>query len=306
MKRILAVVASAIMMCVALAMAGCSANQEPYTPEAKTPVVSAPALGVDGVLRVGVITAQGKAPLAGISTNNEVVGIDVDLSVWLADEMGLKLQVVDVTADPIAALEEGTVDVVLGVPMDEVDPGFWASPVYLQTGVALFAKGNAAVPEDDSNPTISAEAAKVSAWAVANEYGADALVAGNDMGEVFELLRDNAVEYAAADALIGMYAAHTVGCDAAIVALMQRAHGYVAIVPQENVDLQSALSAALQKVSTNGILTKMVETKWLGKSYSLANVPYTPLAEKNAGELAPAEDDDEEGDGEDDEEGEDE
>ena len=124
----------------------------------------------------------------------------------------------------------------------------------------------------------------MSAWAVANEYGADALVSGTDMGEVFDMLRDGSVDYAAADALIGMYAAYTVHCDAYVIALMQEPTGYCVAASADNEALQQAVSSAMLKLANNGIFDKMVVTKWLGRPFTLDGVPYTELAKKVAGE----------------------
>ncbi|MBR2789544.1 MAG: transporter substrate-binding domain-containing protein, partial [Eggerthellaceae bacterium] len=254
----------AALACGALLLTGCIA-QETYTPKQKDPAVGADALQEEGVLKVGVDTSPGKAPLAGLS-GTRVVGLDVDLAVWLADEMGLKLQIVDVAEDPVGALESGQVDILLGLSSDDKSASVWKSDAYLTTGTALFSTDpNAEVPADDSEPSISAEAAKASAWLVANEFGAGSLVSAIDMGEVFEMLRDGDVQFAAADALIGAYAAFTVHCDAYPVALMQKTSDYCVGVLADNTALQQAVSTAMSKLANNGILTKIVETKWLGK-----------------------------------------
>ena len=269
-----------MLVCGALALSGC-AEQETYVPTGRDQAVSDSCLVTPGTLTIGVDTSQGKAPLAGVSTAGKVVGLDVDFSVWLADEMGLKVSVLDVSDDPVGAVENGIVDVVLGLDADAAGSNLWKTDAYIPTGVVLFSLDpNAAVPADDSEPSISAEAAKISAWAVANEFGGDALVAGESMGEVFEMLRDGSVDYAAADALIGLYAANTVHCDAYIIALMQEPTGYSAGIRADNPELQQAFVTALQRLSNNGILGRMVEQKWLGKAIDLSNVPYTELAQQ--------------------------
>ena len=280
MKRILVTVCAALLVAAALVMVGCTTQKETYTPPAKAAAVSDDALVQPGVLTIGVDTSQGKAPLAGLA-GSRVVGLDVDLATWLCDEMGLKVDIVDVAGDVESALTTGRVDIVLGLPADTASAGIWKSNIYIPTGVALFATDPAAaVPADDSEPKIAAEAAKVSAWAVANEFGADALISGTDMGEVFEMLGNGSVDYAAADALIGMYAAHTVHVDAYVVALMQEPTGYCVGVAAGNEELQQAIASAMLKLSNNGIFDKMVVTKWLGKSFTLDGVPYTQLAQE--------------------------
>ncbi len=200
MKRFIALL-SAVAVCAALALSGC-AEQETYVPSARDAAIPDASLVTPGTITVGVDTSQGKAPLAGVSTAGRVVGLDVDRSVWLADELGLKVTVVDVAEDPVGALVDGTVDIVMGLPEDQEGDNLWKSAIYIPTGVVLFSlDANAEVPADDAGVSISAEAAKISAWAVANEFGAEALVSGESMGEVFEMLRDGSVDFAAADAL---------------------------------------------------------------------------------------------------------
>ena len=71
--------------------------------------------------------------------SGKIIGIDVDIAAALADELGLKLSVVDVGSDPAGALANGTVDVVLGIDDSASDGDFWRSASYLPTGIALFA-----------------------------------------------------------------------------------------------------------------------------------------------------------------------
>ena len=135
MKRFkLAAMVCVVVACVSLALAGCQSGT--YTPPSKEQAVSAAALGNPGTLRVGV-NAQ-SAPLAGqTSASSHIVGIDVDVAAYLADEMGLKVEIVDVSNDPATALSEGKVDMALGVDASDESSGYWKSSPYIATGVAL-------------------------------------------------------------------------------------------------------------------------------------------------------------------------
>ena len=218
MKRMKALVCCAAAACLAMVLAGCS-SQQSYTPPEKSATVSSPAIGKSGTLRVGV--NAGSPPLAGSpSSSSKIVGIDVDVAAALADQLGLKLEIVDVGTDPEAALKEGKVDVAMGIG-SESDVSFWRSPAYLPKGVALFSTpANATVPTKASSPKIAAQVSSTSSWQVTNEFGQDALVSENDLKSAFAALADGSAQYVAADAVIGMYAAHSGGYDAQIVALM--------------------------------------------------------------------------------------
>ena len=95
------------------------------------------------------------APLAGqTSSSSQIVGIDVDVAAAIADQFGVKVQIVDVGTSPEAALSAGTVDIVCGIEESGTDTSFWKSEAYLNTGVALFGSSAGATV-----PSVSAGAA---------------------------------------------------------------------------------------------------------------------------------------------------
>lgn len=305
MKRMKALVCCAAAACLAMVLAGCS-SQQSYTPPEKSATVSSPAIGKSGTLRVGV--NAGSPPLAGSpSSSSKIVGIDVDVAAALADQLGLKLEIVDVGTDPEAALKEGKVDVAMGIG-SEIEVSFWRSPAYLPKGVALFStSANATVPTKASSPKIAAQVSSTSSWQVTNEFGQDALVSENDLKSAFAALADGSAQYVAADAVIGMYAAHSGGYDAQIVALMQQPGGYCVGMLEANTELQAAVKDALAALTDGGIVS-VIEKKWLGTDIDASSLPLTTGAssaktdesktsgdESDGGENAPAAEDDEEG-----------
>ncbi len=276
-RKLLTIVAVAVAAMMALGMAGCSGDKN-YVPEEKSPQIEPPAIGESGTLRVGVDT--GKAPLAGImESNRAIVGLDVDIAAAIANELGLKLSIVDVGSDAASALAEGTVDIVMGVNQSEADGSFWVSQTYLPTGIALFSTNpDAGAPAADSGATFAAQISSTSAWAVSNEFGAGSLEAASTLPEAFSALRNGQVDYVAADAVIGLYTAHSQEMDAYLCAMLSRVGGYVIGASSSNADLQSAISQAVQNVTSGGILD-VIERKWLGTTLDLSAVPLTAAAE---------------------------
>ena len=209
MKRLSKAVRMAVAACMAFAVcgvvAGCSSGEE-YTPQLGSPKISSPAIGEDGTLRVGVNTNN--SPLAGKS-GDCIIGIDVDIAAALADDLGLKLDVVDVGNNATDAIDNGEVDVVLGIDSTSKHDGYWTSSQYLPTGVVLFApEGNdEPAPTADSDVKIAAQVSSKSAWAVTNTFGEDSLVSSSDLASAFSDLGSGKVDYVASDAIIGMYAA---------------------------------------------------------------------------------------------------
>ena len=270
MKRTkVALLVCAVMACASLVLAGCQA--ENYTPPSKEQTVSDAALATPGVLRVGVNAAS--APLAGkSSSSSSIVGIDADVAAFIADELGCKVELVDVGNDPVTAFGSGTIDMALGVDASEDETGYWRSDPYIQTGVALFgAADETSVPTVDSKPQIAAQESSKSSWRVKNLFGDDSLLAQDDLKSAFLALDGGTVRYTAADAVIGTYVSHTNGFDDKIVALLQDAGGYCAAVPETNAELQSAAASAVKTLVSGGMID-VIESKWLGSPLQLSNV----------------------------------
>lgn len=269
MKRFkLAVLVCVVAACASLVLVGC--QSETYTPPSKEQSVSATALGNPGTLRVGV-NAQ-SAPLAGQTTSTgHIVGIDVDVAAYLADQMGLKVEIVDVSNDPATALSEGKVDIALGVDSSDDASGYWKSNPYIETGVALFGTAaESAVPTVDSNPKIAAQASSKSSWRVTNLFGDDSLVVQDDLRTAFDAMDKGAARYVASDAVIGTYVSFTNGYNDKIIALLQDPSGYCAAVSESNTELQGAVASAIEKLTSGGVMN-IIESKWLGNSLDLDN-----------------------------------
>lgn len=270
MKRIkLAVLVCTVLACASLMLAGC--QSQTYTPQSKEQSVPSTALGNPGTLRVGVNASS--APLAGqTSSSAHIVGIDVDVAAYLADQMGLKLEVIDVSNDPATALSQGKIDMALGVDVSDEASGYWKSSPYIQTGVALFGTAaESAVPTVDSNPKIAAQASSKSSWRVTNLFGDASLVVQEDLKSAFDAMNSGAARYVASDAVIGTYVAFSNGYDDKIIALLQDPSGYCAAVGESNADLQNAVTAGVDKL-VNGGAMNIIESKWLGKSLNLSDV----------------------------------
>lgn len=278
----LGVLACLVAVSLSALLVGCQSQS--YTPAGKDPAVADSSLVKGGVLRVGVNAAS--APLAGqTSSSSRIVGIDVDVAAYLADELGLKVEIVDVGTDPASALEEGTVDVALGVDAStDNDMDCWRSSAYLKTGVALFgAKDESSVPTVDSKPKVGAQASSKSSWRVTNLFGDESLVTENDLKSAFESLGKGSVDYVAADAVIGTYVSTTNDYADKIVALLQEPSGYCAAVASKNAELQKAVDNAV-KTLVNGGAMQVIEGKWLGGPLDMDNMTIVKGAGSDSGE----------------------
>ena len=255
----------AALACMTLMLAGCNGSND-YRPQLKEAAVQTPVIGEEGTLRVGVNTEN--PPLAGMG-NGKIIGIDVDIAAALADELGLKLSIVETGSDPAAALANNEADVILGIDNASAEGDFWMSPSYLPTGIALFALSpDAGVPQPGGDATFAAQVSSKSAWAVTNEFGEGALTSTDSLSEAFQALKAGTVQYVAADAIIGLYAAHGQGLDVSVVAMLMKPSGYCMATSAENVDLQQAAGDVLTNLVSNGTID-VIERKWLGASVAL-------------------------------------
>ena len=265
--RVSLVVAFACAFCFALGLAGCS-QAGSYAGKTLTPTISSPTIGQNGTLRVG-IDADGGAPFVTSSSSASYAGLDVDMAAALADQLGLKLELVDVAGNASSALADGDVDIVMSQTSTEKSSTMWVSDPYIETGVALFASnGSTTVPESVQASSIAAQSSSTSAWAVQNAFGDEALNPASDLVSAFSLVETGKSQYVAADAVIGSYAALVQSVDVQPIALLGSKGGYCIGVDSSNQELQKAISAALTAVRGNGVFDAVC-TKWLGSPMNL-------------------------------------
>lgn len=261
-RRFVALALSALAACLLVALCGCTA---PYDPKAsmKSASIEADALATPGVLRVGVDAAS--YPFAG-HANSRMSGFDVDVAAAIAQELGVKVEFVDVGIDRLEALADDEVDAVMSVERAAAKEGgnCWTSDAYAPSCIVVFAMDEgASMPKKDDNPVIAAQTSSLSAWLVTQQFGDSALQAEDDLRTVFQDLADGKVKYAAADAVVGSYVLSSMGADAHIVGTLQDADSYCIGVKENNTALQGALMQGLSTIEDNGVL-KVIDQKWTG------------------------------------------
>ena len=269
-KRILTlVVCGALIACLAGVLSGCNSSQK-YESAMKDAAITSPSIIENGVLTVGV--SGENAPMSAKSSTG-LVGIDVDMAAAIADELGLKLKLVDVDPDAMSALNKGTVDIVMGIDKSDATANVWKSDVYAQSGVTLFAATQgAAVPEKGSGAKIAVQAASLSNWAVSSLYDASEIVAESDLVTAFKDLSDGKATFVAADAVIGMYAAKAAGVTVYPIAIIDAPTGYCIAVKDSNSSLKSSITSALASVEKSGI-ADTIQKKWLTETIDVAKLP---------------------------------
>ncbi len=266
MKRASVLVATLVVaLSMAVAFVGCSSGT--YTPQTKDQAVSNSALKSSGTLRVGVNASN--APYAAESSGS-IVGIDVDIAAAIADEMGLKLELVDVGSSVDSAFTKDNVDIVMGV--SKSSSACWTSDSYMSSAVALFSlTQNATAPTSSGAFSVAAQSSSMSAWEVSDHYGESCLRNTTDLQSAFESLQTGSVNYVAADSTIGEYVVHSSTVQAYPVALLQDPSSYSVAATTTNTALQQAVSEALSSLKSGGIIN-VIQKKWLGDQADISSL----------------------------------
>lgn len=230
------------------------------------PVVQPPAINTAGVLRVGVDSSH--PPYAGQS-NNQLIGLDVDLAAALAEQLGLTVQIVDIAGqDANQLFQNGQIDVMLGYqPADETTSPFVLIGPYLYTGPAVFTVALSA-PSGSFDPStlnglkIAAQADSASAYQVTTTFGPDALQSFTEMKEAFAAVAAGTISYVAADAVAGGHQSTRYENFQCLGFLSTPGRVYIAVAAG-NQPLTEALTSAARTLRDNGIL-RVIVNKWLG------------------------------------------
>lgn len=287
LARRFAVMVAALALALSVGLlSGCSSGD--YVPQPSEQKVDNSLLHTPGTLRVGVDASN--APYAAES-QGAIVGIDVDVAAALADELGLKLELVDVGSNAEQAFTTDDVDIVMGVGSDAQN--CWISAPYLSSSIVLFAaEEGAKVPTANGAFTVAAQAASMSAVEVTNRLGQENLEAAADIQAAFDQLKSGSVDYVATDSTIGSYVAHSAGMTIYPIALLAEETKYCIGAPNTAAGLQDAVSQALKTLSDGGVLA-LINQKWLGAQMDFSGLTLIePIPEPE-----PEDDENAEGDG---------
>ena len=232
----------------------------------KQPTTSPPTIGKAGSLRVGIDTSN--APFS-YTSEGKIYGIDIDIAAAIAEEMGLKLEIVETRGQDVnVMLKDGIIDLVMGLhgeraaSFSEVRVG-----PYLQDGPAIFTVGVSSYPpvfnpETLKGSKIVAQQASQSAWYVTKEYGEANIVLFPSLNQVFEELSRGAYAYAAADAIVGSFLAVGTENIRCVGILGESAGVYIGVASAKS-ELVNELTKTLRTLRDNGIL-EVIASKNLG------------------------------------------
>jgi polar amino acid transport system substrate-binding protein len=267
------------LVSLAALLAGCVGGIGTPVP---TPKLSPPVIVRPGVLRAVVDLSY--PPFAG-QVQGEKAGLDVDVAAAIAEQLGLKLELVDATPTVGADLvKAGTVDIVLGaLTVDQAVASQLAfAGTYVSDGPAVFASTGTSVTVDDlASKRIAVQKDSAAYWALADEYGEAPLVVMPSLSEAMKAVASGKADVAAGDALVGSYMLrgfprlHYVG-------QIGSAYPLGVGVSGSKPKLESDVRRILDRLASQGVLDTL-RRKWAGDLPSLTVAPIPLSSDASAG-----------------------
>lgn len=285
MKRFVSMmVAVALCAMTAFALAGCTGESVEASQPQLSPKVSPPTVAQQGVLRVGVNYAN---PPFSADANGKVQGIDVDLAAALAQEMGLKVQFVNIGnnggADEIAG---GAVDIVMAGASDgSAGRGVTVVGRYLDNAPGLFTVTTNGEPivatmQDVESGAVAVQGGSVSDELIKRLFPTAKRVQLRTLNECFEALKSGQAKYVACDSYAGAYLAVNYE-NVAYAGTLEIPNAMGIAVSSSNAELQKAIQSALDAVSTNGVMA-LIKSKWVGNLPTISTETQVLTAEQRA------------------------
>jgi polar amino acid transport system substrate-binding protein len=260
MRRTTATILVLIAAAVAVALPGCRASAPAVKP---VPKVKPPAIAKAGVLRAAIDLGY---PPFGSVVKATKVGLDVDVASAVADQLGLKLEIVN--AEPEAGarlLRDRKADVMLaGLRIDQAiqyDVAF--AGTYISDGPAVFSTKETSITlELLAGRRVAVQKGSVTYWFLADQIGEDTLVALPTLRDALAAAASGQVDFAAGDGVVGAYMLR------GFPTLKLNGQPDPAVplgvaVGKDTPDLELAVRKALDTLAAQGVL-ETLRRKWMG------------------------------------------
>jgi polar amino acid transport system substrate-binding protein len=243
-----------------LALVGCAG----VTPVAKVvPKVKPPAIGKAGVLRATI--DLGYPPFGGIAKQVKA-GLDVDVASAVADQLGLKLEIVNAKPEAGAKLlRDRKADIMLaGLRIDQAiqyDVAF--AGTYVNDGPAVFSTQETSITlEALAGRRIAVQRESATYWFLADQIGEDTLVVLPTLRDALAAAASGQVDFAAGDGVVGAYMLR------GFPTLKLNGQPTPAVplgvaVGKDTPDLEQAVRKALDTLAAQGVL-ETLRRKWMG------------------------------------------
>lgn len=228
-----------------------------------TPKVKPPVISHVGVLRAAVDLTY---PPFGGTVKGQKVGLDLDVAAAVAEQLGLKLELVDATpAAASALLSSRTVDIVLGgLTVDSAVVSQMAfAGTYVADAPALFgSKGTTVTPDALGTKRIAVQSESLSYWILLDTYGETPLVVVPSLDAALKAVVSKKADVAAGDALVGAYMLRGYPT-LTYSGQLDSAYPLGIGVSQANTQLETQVRTVLDRLAAQGVL-ETLRRKWIG------------------------------------------
>lgn len=273
----LRVLAALACLATAILMGGCSSYpsvDEARAAQSISPVVSSPAVMTDGVLTVGVNTDNAPYCWVADSTTGELAGLDVEIAVKIAEELGLTVRFVNVGGNALAA-GQGLCDIVMGVNAGQLTSGIDSFvAAYAESATAVFAKNYSGSLTFDQllQGSIGVQASSTSALVLAGISTSIPTTSFTSLNDLFTALESGQITYAVCDSFLGAYLALGYD-DISFAGALEMPTSRGIAIATSNTVLISAVQQAMDTLASNGLETSILNS-YVGDlpSISLSNV----------------------------------
>ena len=281
LQRAAAGTAAAALAC---SICGCSFTTPPLSDVEEEEVEQAiddAQLVQAGTLTVALDTTD--APQAMLGEGDAYEGYAIDVSIALADRLGLEVAFVHAPS-PQDALTSGEADIYMGATARNQSDDIMVSGEYLQNATAVFG-GADAVSTSVSAETLENAAIGVQEGSSSQEALADmGVVASNtysNVNECFEALDAGDVDFVVCDATAGAYLARTYE-GMFFAGTIGASTSYGVAYLSTATELSEAVGEALDEIASDGTLDA-IHTLWYG------SMPLNLSSELIAGVTVPEE-----------------
>jgi polar amino acid transport system substrate-binding protein len=247
--------------CAAVLLAGCA--QAISAPQL-VPKLSPPVIVRPGLLKAVVDTSY--PPFGGVVDGHRV-GLDCDVAAAIADDLGLKLDLIDAAPGTSAnLLHEGRADIVLGAltVQSAVASDVAFAGTYVTDAPVLYStKAGKVGLADLGGKKIAAQSGSQAYWLLTQAYGPDAVIGEATLRQALSAAASGTVDYAAGDAIVAAYIVSrdmpTLKYDGQIAPSFPLGVG----VSSEKPKMQEEVRDILDKFAAEGVLDTL-RHKWVG------------------------------------------
>ena len=245
-------------LCAVMLAGGCSSLTSSYSGAVQEKK--------EKVLRVG---SDLNYPPFEYKADGKVTGFDMELIAAVADRMGAKLEVEDITfGDLISAVKDNKVDAVIsgmeGTDARAKDLTF-CDPYIEKAGYSILKNaGDDSIRgwEDLSGKVVGTQAG-TRHTELSVDFGAERVQAFDEKENVIRALKDGRVEAAVLDTPVAAYYAKQDSALAVAGEPKLSAHGLVIAVKKGNTELQKEINGALKSLRDDGTYDKLYKN-WFG------------------------------------------